>query len=323
MTPESEIPSVEPLSYCLVCGSNKLKRRRVPGHWIGEDVFGPYKTQLGLCQCLTCSFVFVNPRPNEALLNAFYSGSNYRPHRHIQSESVQEGNARFVLSVLAEHEDCCRGKRLLDWGCGGGFFLKSAASFGWDATGYDVSAEALESCRKERLMVVGNVDELPENSFDVITLVHVLEHIANPGPLLVSLKRLLAPNGRLFVEVPNSKSLRATLAHPLLIRCANFDERFRSFPIHLSYFSRATLVKLLRKCEFQVETLSTCGMGIEQLIRRKRPSISASVETATATGHKQPPDGMRRVIRRAKYIVKNVFFGLGMGDSLVVVARRQ
>ncbi len=320
MASESDVPSVETLPHCPLCGSNKLKRRRVPEHRIGEDVFGPYRTQLGLCQCHSCSFVFISPRPNQALLDVFYSGSSYSPHKHIQCASVQEKNAQFVLSVLARHMGRCRGRRLLDWGCGGGFFLKCAGGSGWDATGFDVSSEALESCRKARLTVANRVDELQENSFDAITLIHVLEHVTDPGSLLGVLKRLLAQDGRLFIEVPNSKSLRAILSRPFLIRHANFDERFRSFPIHLSYFSRATLVDLLRKHGFQVVAISSCGMGIEQLIRRPPSSTTAPGPAATAAGQKR--GGMGRVIQAGKKMIKRAFFGLGLGDSLVVIARR-
>ncbi len=323
MTPESDIPSVGTLSQCPLCGSNKLKGRCVPGHWIGEEVFGSYRAQLGLCQCRTCSFVFVNPRPNQALLNVFYSGAKYSPHQHIQCGLVQQKSAEFVLSVLAKHVDFCRGRKLLDWGCGGGFFLKSAARSGWDATGFDVSTEALEACRKQDLIVTNRVDDLQENSFDVITLIHVVEHVSDFGQLFVLLKRLLARNGRLFIEVPNSKSLRAILCRRFLTRYANFDERFRSFPIHLSYFSRATLVQLLCKYQFQVEAISTCSMGIEQLIRRKPSSGGAPVLPATTAIQKRPPGGMRRVIQSGKDIVKHALFDLGMGDTLVVIARRQ
>ncbi len=100
--------------------------------------------------------------------------------------------------------------RLLDVGCGLGFFVKRAgACAGWEAVGYEISPDAVRYAR-ERLglenVCCGRVEgaSLPDGSFDLITLWDVIEHLPEPDALLQELARLLAPGGILFLHTPNA-----------------------------------------------------------------------------------------------------------------------
>src|SRR4051794_20431037 len=100
------------------------------------------------------------------------------------------------------------GGRLLDVGCGLGFFLERAAGRGWDVFGVDTSPSwvALANARlggeRVRLSSVAET-ELPPLSFAQITAWDVLEHIYEPVPFLARLRELLEPGGRLFIRTPN------------------------------------------------------------------------------------------------------------------------
>jgi hypothetical protein len=93
----------------------------------------------------------------------------------------------------------------------------------------------------------------------------VFEHIEEPGTALAAAERLLSRRGKIFVIVPNAASLRAHLSAPLMSRHFGFDERYRAFPIHLSYFTPITLRRILRKHGFRVDQLENFGLGLDEL----------------------------------------------------------
>ena len=188
------------------------------------------------------------------------------------------------------------------------------------AMGFDVGEAAIETCRSNQLVATNRFSDLRPASFDVIVLNHVLEHIEEPLGLLRSLGNLLGPQGKLFIEVPNVRSARARLSHQIPSRKCGFDERYRAFPIHLWYFSPATLARLLRNAGLDLVLETTKGMGLEELRRRE----SSEDYTPKANGTAQ-----RMVDRRspklplqpAKDAIKRIFYGWGLGENVLVGAR--
>ena len=234
-----------------------------------------------------------------------------------------ETQGRFLLSNLDPPGEIPRRGRLLDFGCGGGVILRLAQSLGWEAEGFEVSQAAVTSCRAQGLKVSDRLEGLRKHHYDAIVLSHVLEHVPKPGDTLTLVEALLAPGGRLLIEVPNVLSLRARLALPVFCRKLNFDER-RAFPTHLHYFSLSTLRKLLEKHGFLVAAQRTAGFGLEELVLRpERPSVSqpdaprSESEGSVNVETKAQAGGSKAV----KVVIKRVFFGLGWGEYLVVVAR--
>ncbi|MDG1894377.1 MAG: class I SAM-dependent methyltransferase [Fuerstiella sp.] len=114
------------------------------------------------------------------------------------------------------------------------------------------------------LEVTDKLTELPSGAFGLITLHAVFEHLANPTEVLDEIRRFLAPDGRLYIEVPNVRALRARLAIPLLSRRFGVDERYRAYPIHLMYYSECTLRKMLEKAGWVVEKSFTLGLGMDE-----------------------------------------------------------
>jgi 2-polyprenyl-3-methyl-5-hydroxy-6-metoxy-1,4-benzoquinol methylase len=297
------------VSACPVCGAAEHDRLPVPNRWIGQEIFEPHREALGLARC-ACGLVFVNPRPGPRLLAAFYGGSGYECHRAAEDLASREKSG-FVLERLQQHAPGA--KRLLDYGCGGGFLLRAARERGFDAIGFDVGAEARRACRAQGLAVTGDPSELAPASFDVIVLHHVFEHLPDPGKTLRDLRRLLAPRGVLFLEVPNATSLRARLASPWLARRLRLDERYRAFPIHLWYFEPATLARLLRTTGFESIALETSGIGLDELVLHQ--SWSAEQRALRVRSR-------RRMLPRAlRSAVKRMLFGALLGENLLAVAR--
>ena len=307
-----------------MCGGRELRPRVAPRSWVGERDFGSLRGSLGVSCCAACGFVFVNPRPGAPLLEAFYGGPDYAFHDPC---AIASGEPRGleVLGLLARR---LAGRRLLDFGCGAGMLLRCAARSGWVATGFDVAAPAVQACRLQGLDATADLASLPPAGFDAVVLHHVLEHLSEPRQALGAVRALLAPGGRLFVEVPNVRSLRARLSPPLLVRHARFDERFRAFPIHLSYFDPRTLSRLLAAEGFLVEAGTTRGAGLDVLLREPEPgAAAASTAGATVPGAALAtrPGLLERLVRAAKPVAKPLLRRLllerGLGENVVVLAR--
>jgi 2-polyprenyl-3-methyl-5-hydroxy-6-metoxy-1,4-benzoquinol methylase len=317
--PRPAEPEVIALDRCPLCGSRDLAPRPAPHVWIGEPVFGKYRGALGVSACAGCSFEFVNPRPGLALLGAFYGGSDYTCHDPHATDTV-DARALHVLDFIAGQ---VTGRRILDFGCGAGVFLRCALAQGWDAHGHDLGAAAIEQCRRQGLPATSSLDELPRAGFDAVVLNHVFEHVVDHAETLATLRGLLAPGGRLFMECPNVRSLRARLSLPVLSRHAGFDERYRAFPIHLSYFSPQTLRRLLEREGFEVERSVTWGFGIEEL--RREPERAPRAEAAPAGPAPAPPRrpgpvrGALKPVARA--ILRRLILDTGLGENVMVVAR--
>jgi 2-polyprenyl-3-methyl-5-hydroxy-6-metoxy-1,4-benzoquinol methylase len=140
----------------------------------------------------------------------------------------------------------CESPRLLDVGCGNGDFLGIARQAGWQAQGVDLDpTAAATACSRGFDVCVGGIDALQNQSetFDMVTLCHVIEHVPDPTAVLASARRLLKPGGRLWIETPNLDSIGAAV----------FGACWRDLdpPRHLLLFSRAALEESLRAAGFQ------------------------------------------------------------------------
>jgi 2-polyprenyl-3-methyl-5-hydroxy-6-metoxy-1,4-benzoquinol methylase len=137
--------------------------------------------------------------------------------------------------------------RLLDVGCGNGAFLQLARSAGWSVQGIDFDGVAVAAARSAGLDVrQGGLELLqaaePE-SFDWVTLSHVLEHVHEPVPWLQALHRLVRPGGTLWLQTPNIGGL----GH------ARYAENWRDLdpPRHLTLWTFDTLCQNLRQVGFR------------------------------------------------------------------------
>jgi SAM-dependent methyltransferase len=304
---------------CPACGGRDFTKLAIPGHPIGPLIFSGSLSEFGLYRC-RCGLAITRPRPSTQLLNYFYASDTYSCHKPNTSAEADR-IASVQLKLIASHGPYSPAKRFLDFGCGGGFLLRHALRDGWSAMGFDVGKEAIKNCRDIQLPVTDTIADLPKHSFDVIVVNHVLEHIEELGTLLESMKSLLGPNGKLFIEVPNARSLRARLSFPTLSRHLGFDERYRAFPIHLWYFSPRSLSLLLRRYGIQPVSLTTRGMGLEELIFRSDSSVACTLAgncETTSNSVVRGGSGLHSV----REAIKKVFYGMNLGENLIAVARR-
>lgn len=308
--------NVVALKDCPICDCRDLAILQVPGHWEGEALFGRRANHLGLMCCASCDFIFVNPRPNQALLDEFYASHDFTDDA-IGAHEQASRKAEIQLAEVRRFKSPRDGARLLDYGCGKGILLQKAMAAGWHAVGYDVALHAVAACRQQGLTVVDALDDIGEVRFHAIVLSHVFEHLPDPSHTLEILKSKLVPDGVLGIEVPNAASLRALLSFPVLTERLGFDERYRAFPIHLSYFAVRTLTLLLQKHGFAIESATTTGLGLDSLIvRENTPEASTSNPPRDQSSRLRSPQRQFVVDQ-----IKRAFFRFMMGENLLMVAR--
>jgi SAM-dependent methyltransferase len=156
-----------------------------------------------LSQCTEAAYV--------AALTKWDTTHGTRPDERSVARHAQVSRRR-VAALLRLLGRPAAGTRLLDVGCSSGAFLASAAAAGLAVEGVEPSPEAAESARRAGFKVFTGLLEdarYPDACFDLVTLVEVLEHLADPGALLAECRRILRPGGIVLVTTPNADSWTA------------------------------------------------------------------------------------------------------------------
>ncbi len=137
---------------------------------------------------------------------------------------------------------------MLDVGAGKGHFLAAARAAGWDADGLEYSATSATAARNLYGVEVRVADfmALPPwpAHYDVLSMIHVLEHLPDPGRALDVARTLLTPGGRILISVPNAASLQA--------RSFGRHWLHLDLPRHLFHFTPQSLAILLRRAGFSM-----------------------------------------------------------------------
>lgn len=142
------------------------------------------------------------------------------PERIVPDET-ERGIVALHLKRYAFARPACAGKRVLDAGCGVGYgsaFLAEAAAH---VTGIDASEGAVAYARRRYALAnvefrVGDLTalEAPDGSYDVVCMFEVIEHLANRGPALTEVARVLRRDGVFFVSTPRADVTTETPANP-------------------------------------------------------------------------------------------------------------
>jgi len=199
-------------------------------------------------RCDQCGFVFLHPRMSPEEEKEFYE-KIYRFHyetenaRDLWKESLPEAKKR----VLRFKELYTKDTRLLEIGCASGFFLSEVRKNVKTATGVELTKEYVKYAVGRGLDVRESLDEITDNSCDLIFMFHVLEHIENPVKYLKKVKKKLSGSGNLIIEVPNVEDI---LVSTYKIK-PHLD--FYWEIAHTYYFSKTTLGKVLEDAGYQYE----------------------------------------------------------------------
>jgi 2-polyprenyl-3-methyl-5-hydroxy-6-metoxy-1,4-benzoquinol methylase len=205
-------------------------------------------------QCGNCQLRFTQDVPDAASIGHYYRSDDYISHTntkkglvnnlyHLVRKQTLSDKRRLILSTTRVKQG-----KLLDIGAGTGAFAGHMQEHGWAVTGLepDETARKLASdVNHIELQPVENLYSLPADSYDAITLWHVLEHVHDLHPYLQQLAKLIKRGGRIFIAVPNYTSHDAAVYQGAW---AAYD-----VPRHLYHFSPAAMESLLVQHNLQLQ----------------------------------------------------------------------
>ncbi|MCC7261237.1 MAG: class I SAM-dependent methyltransferase [Candidatus Latescibacteria bacterium] len=154
-------------------------------------------------RCAGCGLIYVNPRQPRQEIESFYEEEYYALGQKIDYDA----RVGFFAGVAARIEALVPPGRLLDIGCGYGQFLLACRQRGWQVAGVELGGPACVRARAQGLEVFhGTLTQAgyAENSFDVVTLWNVLDHLVDPLGEVRQVLRVLRPGGLIYFRVPNA-----------------------------------------------------------------------------------------------------------------------
>jgi 2-polyprenyl-3-methyl-5-hydroxy-6-metoxy-1,4-benzoquinol methylase len=236
----------EKLSECPVCSASNLKN-----HKVIKD-YSVSKESFNIMICENCNFQFTNPRPDENEIGKYYQSDEYISHSDKANSPINFiyklarkyalASKRKLINTIAKQKK----GRILDYGCGTGYFLETMKENGWKTYGIEPNDQARELA-KSKAKVKEKIDDLnlKNKKFDIITLWHVLEHIHDINTTIKILKTILKEKGKIIVAVPNIESYEQTV----------FQEEWAAYdvPRHLYHFNQETMKTLMLKHGLKVK----------------------------------------------------------------------
>ena len=198
--------------------------------------------------CARCGCAFADRIPEQAVFDAHYAGMSKYEYAHRGGEESPFDAARFdiIAKYLSEQVDDL-GTRILDVGCATGGLLERLRRLGYSSvTGLDPSSGCATLAKQvyDLPVHVGTVfkNDLPKQSYDLVIVVGVLEHIRDVGAAVAQLAELVSPGGMIFAEVPDPTAFSEWP-----------DAPYQEFSIeHVNFFGPQSLENLMRMVGYEL-----------------------------------------------------------------------
>ncbi len=282
---------------CLISGSADLKELK------------GYERHY-LVKSKPTGFVFCSRIPAKQELTDYY---NKYPRQGDCPSAIR----RRYRELLEEFEPYRNSNKILDVGCGDGFFLEEAKKLGWEAHGTEYSDEATEICKSKNIEVkCGALNDLsyPENFFDVVTSFEVIEHINNPVETVSAMRKVVRKGGLVYVTTPNFNALSRYI----------LKDRYNiiEYPEHLCYYTPRTLTYLFENNGFRERKIRTTGFSISRLRRSLLADRSKNIPALETNRNSNADSALlsksqTNIIVGSLMSVTNYFLNmLGIGSSL-------
>lgn len=201
-----------------------------------------------MVRCVGCGLVRMDPIPSLQELAGFYAQDYYAYQPLIRSTALRTIAKKLLKTQINTHNPEFKAPgRFLDIGCGSGEYLHLMKAAGWDVRGVEPSLFGASQAQREGLDVVhGTLHDakFPANSFDYIRSNHSFEHMPNPAEVLVEIRRILKPGGKLFLGIPNTESVP--------YRIFGRYWWYLGIPVHTFSYGTSNISALLRRTGLKV-----------------------------------------------------------------------
>ncbi|HWB90550.1 MAG TPA: class I SAM-dependent methyltransferase [Puia sp.] len=212
------------------------------------------KESFSIWQCAACTLRFTQDVPDAVAIGPYYRSDNYISHSNTSKglvnrlyHAVRKQTLSDKFRLIASATRMRKGE-LLDIGAGTGAFAGYMHDLEWKVMGLEPDETARRVANSDHGVELLGMDELfsfPPESFDAITMWHVLEHVHELHRYLETLKSLIRRNGRIFIAVPNYTSYDARV----------YKEMWAAYdvPRHLYHFSPDAMGRLLLQHGLQLQ----------------------------------------------------------------------
>jgi len=206
-----------------------------------------------LVKSIPLGFIFASKIPTEQELI-----DNYK--KYPRSTEISPITIRRYHELLDEFEKYKKTGKILDIGCGVGHFLIEARNRGWQVYGTEYTDEAIEKCKAVGIpMKRGKLNPTwyDRGMFDIVTSFEVIEHINNPVEEVRNINMILREGGLLYITTPNFNSVERYFLKS--------KYNVIKYPEHLCYYTRHTLIYLLKRNGFKKSKIITTGFSLSKL----------------------------------------------------------
>lgn len=237
---------------CPLCGNHKNY----------QIIF--VKQGFDFVRCQECGLVYVNPQLKTKYIESLYKEDStfYSAWTQVLlNEENQKWQKDYFLENLNLLSRYKKFGTLLDIGCSVGLFMQLAQEKGYRCIGLELEKEAFQYAISQNISVMRQTlaeAKFAANSFDVVTMFGVLEHLEQPGLVLKEIFKVLKPGGVVLAIVPNIYSLAAMMQHE---EVPMFNGRN-----HLTYFSLETLKNIFESNGFKIKILDTCLTSFDSIV---------------------------------------------------------
>lgn len=325
----------EPRPNCFLCGSaGRPLYQNLPSALF--ETAGTWS--FSECPRHECGLVWINPTPAQADLHKAYenyfthSGGGVSPQAGVNIRSLLYAAYRAVnypgwmLFGIAREKarraqmflDECKVGKLLDVGCGDGKFSSEMQQRGWIVDGIDFDEKAIRAAKEKYGLSLRHGDlrqaELSEQSFDAVTMSHVIEHLVDPVDLLTEIRRISKKGGHLIITTPNIESVGHGMFGPCWFGV--------DAPRHLNLFSSKTLSEVARRSGFEVVFAGSTSANADIF-------IGASYTLQEKQGHRmghEPTPNLKRTLKAAWWQYREHLMlrrHPKCGEELVLICRAQ
>jgi SAM-dependent methyltransferase len=217
---------------CVVCQSSEFEE-------LGE------KQGFPIVLCRKCTHRFVHPMPTQDVIDAYYA-RYWINNKNIRNGDLKIRRLKRILRRFLRH---ARGNAFLDIGCNTGFGVEAARRLGYDATGVDLSDEAIDIAARlypQNRFVKGTAQAFAQEGrqYDAILCREVIEHMPEVHSFMTALRDLMKIGGVLWLTTPDAGHFRVPKDFPAWKEVIP--------PEHVSFFNIESLRRLFREYDLEI-----------------------------------------------------------------------